>query len=238
VKIKILMTNRGIWAIIVATAFIVGTLTTGTLASAAPPADNPGKPFDAILEKLDEILAAIGAIDPSADVRDIKANTDNIPMIKSNQYIPFNALPTFATKVCATSGNSDTDSISISSLNGKPFILTSLQLSFTGLSSSLADVDIRNLRVLPGGGSGPSSPDLHNGVVFSSIMTFDVLGLPTKDNIGTYPNQVAANAGQSVQVIFGCTADGIDVDVRGEGTRASGWKHADDTIIVTHSEVF
>jgi hypothetical protein len=76
--------------LIVAAAFVVGILTTGTLVSAAPPEDNPGEPFDGVLEKLDEILAAIGAIDLSDlsmikdDVSDIKTETDKIQMVKDD----------------------------------------------------------------------------------------------------------------------------------------------------------
>jgi len=60
------------------------------MVSAAPPADNPGKPFDAILEKFDEVLAAIAGIDLSDltmikdDVGDIKTETDKIQMLKDD----------------------------------------------------------------------------------------------------------------------------------------------------------
>ena len=81
---------RSIWVLTIVLAFAAGSITTGTMVSAAPPADNPGKPFDAILEKFDEVLAAIAGIDQSDltmikdDVVDIKTETDKIPMLKDD----------------------------------------------------------------------------------------------------------------------------------------------------------
>lgn len=51
------MTNRGIWGVIVAIAFVAGSLTTGTMAYAAPGGGN--NPFNAIQQQLDVLEATV-----------------------------------------------------------------------------------------------------------------------------------------------------------------------------------
>jgi len=89
--------NKTIMILVIAAAFVAGTISTATFVSAAPPENNPGKPFDAILEKLDEIIATITGTDAEVTniegkldgtvpslVTDIKTETDKIQMVKDD----------------------------------------------------------------------------------------------------------------------------------------------------------
>lgn len=55
---------KGIWAIIVASAFVAGTMTTGTVAYAAA----GGQGTDAIVEALNNIAAAITGVEPDVTI--------------------------------------------------------------------------------------------------------------------------------------------------------------------------
>ena len=69
------MTKIKLTAILAATVFIAGSIATVTLVSAAPPENNPGKPFDAILQKLDEIIATLTGTD--IEVTNIEKKLDD-----------------------------------------------------------------------------------------------------------------------------------------------------------------
>ena len=48
---------------LIAVAALAGTITTSTMAHAAPPSDNPGQPFAAITESLEEIKTILNDIE-------------------------------------------------------------------------------------------------------------------------------------------------------------------------------
>jgi len=64
--------TKTILILAIATAFIAGTLTTGTLVAAAPPSSNPGNPFDQILQIVQEIETVVsgGSTDPTGIIND------------------------------------------------------------------------------------------------------------------------------------------------------------------------
>jgi hypothetical protein len=66
------MTSKIILGAIVAIAFLAGTI-----ASAAPPQNNPGTPFQQILDKIDQLLGF--GMDLSDDIEMLKDDVANIP---------------------------------------------------------------------------------------------------------------------------------------------------------------
>ena len=67
--------TKTIMILVIAVALVAGTISTATFVSAAPPENNPGKPFDAILQKLDEIIATLTGTD--TEVTNIEAKLDD-----------------------------------------------------------------------------------------------------------------------------------------------------------------
>jgi len=71
--------------LVIAAAFVAGMVVSAPEIYAPPPPNNPGQPFDAILQKLDEIIAAIGSIDidtsglaTQSSVDDVQSSVDDI----------------------------------------------------------------------------------------------------------------------------------------------------------------
>ena len=67
--------TKTIMILIIAAALVAGTISTATFVSAAPPENNPGKPFDAILQKLDVIIATLTGTD--TEVTNIQEKLDD-----------------------------------------------------------------------------------------------------------------------------------------------------------------
>ena len=80
------MTNRGTWGIIVAIAFVAGSIMTGTMAFAAP-GGGSGNPFNAIQQQLDALQAQVDSFFDifteisvhNADVEDLRSEIASIP---------------------------------------------------------------------------------------------------------------------------------------------------------------
>ena len=77
--------TKTIMILVIAAAFVAGMVVSAPEIYAPPPPNNPGQPFDAILQKLDEIIAAIGSIDidtsglaTQSSVDDVQSSVDDI----------------------------------------------------------------------------------------------------------------------------------------------------------------
>ncbi len=57
--------TKTIMILVIAAAFVAGTISTATFVSAAPPENNPGKPFQAILDAIAALQLSVDGIDTS-----------------------------------------------------------------------------------------------------------------------------------------------------------------------------
>lgn len=240
-----------------AALFVAGTITTITFVSAAPPEDNPGKPFDAILEKLDAIIAAIGAIDISGIglnpttqtqidnidtvVTNIEAKLDNsdfgLDAIDNTQYVPFikRILPSIdGGFTCAPAGSSDFDTLVINNVaTSGSFVVTSIVIVPVGVNEGIDTLTL----------SGPSVDGVSLNMVTTDrtgtvginrgfeLMGSDLAGIP-----GTWPLQfVSDGVGDDIRISINCDS-GNTVDLNIQQIVVAGWKQADTTINVEYKE--
>jgi len=166
---------------------------------------------------------------------DIGLIKTDVAVIKNNQTEPFIGVGIgTTTAVCdVAGGGGDFDSIIIESMNTKAFILTSIQLAVTGAQDSGDFVQVSNIQT--GGVGGPASVNVISNP--TTNLFFEVLGLPAVNTASTLPLQVAAIAGNSVNVFVFCNAGASnDIKFFSNGIRVSGWKQVSDTITIRHSE--
>jgi len=210
--------------------------------------------FGIIIQKLDEILAAIeaglssetetqidniesevtnieGKLDGTVQslVTDIKTETNKIQMIKDNQYVPFIKTSTTLGN-CASAGASQVNKFVNIDASGEDgdFIITGLLITVGGVNAgatmSIGQITIDQLQYTF------QSADLISG--FSGTPSAEVLGSLTTQG-RTMPHQFAADSSGSQDIRFNlfCTAT-ANADLVVKQLTVSGWKKPGHTITI------
>jgi len=206
--------------------------------------DSPDSGLIAIKTAVDNIDVSGGGLPDStqAQIDDIqgKVNDPNfgLEIIQNSQYVPFLSRLGTVGAICDEPGGlGDNDQLVIdSSATSGTFIVTSVFFEPIGVNEEIDSIRIVNL-VLDNVSRQIRTQEL-NGLP-NTLDSFDLMGVKLDTGEGLFPHQMVANSNgpKDIKIVIACDA-GTSSSIELEFGRiiVSGWKQADDTIMVTLEE--